>query len=369
MLDIDKPLLDSMESSNLEQCVKDGSLAQGRYVNLFEKDFSEFCDVKYSCAVMNGTCALHLALATLDVKPGDEVLVPSLTFMASVSPILYCNAIPVFVDSDPKTWCMDVGDLKKKITPKSKAVIPVHLYGNSCEMDLIRNIADTHDLRIVEDCAEAHGTRYDGKQVGSFSDIAFFSFYRNKIFTTGEGGMCVTNSGYLNDRMRMLRSHGKRKAEDLNDSEFVHEQFVSQMLGFNYRMTDLQAAVGVAQIKKAREFIAKRMYYADIYKKELVELDVVMPCHNESVVRNTYWGFPILLKDSSVKEIVMMGFRKNGIRLRSFFNPCHLQPFIKSSDSCPIAVNVSSRGIVLPNIQTLSEDDVYGVIRLLKQFM
>jgi perosamine synthetase len=368
MLDIDKPLFGKEEKDILRRCINDASLFEGKYVLRFEKEFADYCRIKYACATMNGTSALHLALVALKIKPDDEVLVPTLTFIASVSPVSFCGAKPVFVDCDPYTWCIDSEDLKRKITNKSKAVIPVHLYGNACDMDEICNIAKKYDLSIIEDCAEAQGTLYNGRQVGVFSSIAFFSFYKNKHITTGEGGMCLTNDKYLLTRLKLLRSHGKNKVEDLSVAEFAQKQFISSELGFNYRMTDLQAAIGLVQLKKINKAIAKRIKYAEIYAKALKDLDVILPSYNEHVVRHTFWGFPLLLKDAQTKTRIMLEFRKYGIRLRPFFNPCHLQPFYKHFKSrCPVAEEISSRGIVLPNIHSLKEDDIYSVAKLLRK--
>jgi perosamine synthetase len=370
MFDIDKPSIDKKEMKALMDCVKEGSLAQGKFVHQFEIKFAECCDMQYSCAVMNGTSALHLALLALGIKPGDEVLVPSLTFIASISPVSYCGATPVFVDCDPSTWCMDAGDLKKKITPQSKAIIPVHLYGNACSMDDIIAIAKEHNLKIVEDCAEAYGTLYKKKQVGVFSDIAFFSFYKNKNITTGEGGMCLTNDQRLIDKARLFRSHGKEKTEDLSDEDFAQKQFMSSEIGYNYRMTDMQAAVGLSQLKKTQTFINKRIRYAQLYTELLDGTGITFPYFDKDIIRHTYWGFPVLVDRADTKVKIMIDFRKRGIRLRSFFNPCHLQPFYKKYNSvCKVTEDVSQRGIVLPNIQSMKEGDIRTIAKWFRELL
>lgn len=369
MFDIDKPAVAEEEKTLLLRCLNEPSLTQGKYVADFERGFAKYCGIKHGCAVMNGTSALHLALAAVGIKPDDEVLVPSLTFIASISPVSYCGAKPVFVDCDPRTWCIDPDDLRAKITPKSKAVIPVHLYGNSCHMDEICAIASEYNLVIVEDSAEAHGTLYNNKQVGSFSDITFFSFYKNKHITTGEGGMCLTDSDFLNERMRLLRCHGKEKVEDLSDEDFAQRQFISSELGFNYRMMDLQAAIGLAQLARIDDFISQRKAYADLYVELLQGLDVTLP-YAESNVKHTFWGFPILLKNPQIKTDTVLQFRKHGIRLRPFFNPCHLQPFYKSfQGKCPVSEDVSLRGVVLPNMHTLAQQDIRQVAELLRKLL
>lgn len=370
MFDIDGPSIDKKEMKALEDCIKEKSIAQGKFVHKFENEFAKRCGMQYSCATMNGTSALHLALLALGIKQGDEVLVPSLTFIASISPVSYCGATPVFVDCDPATWCMDAGDLRKKITPKSKAVIPVHLYGNACEMDDITAVANEHGLKIIEDCAEAYGTLYKKKQVGIFSDIAFFSFYKNKNITTGEGGMCLTNDQYLIERARLFRSHGKEKTENLSDEDFAQKQFMSSEIGYNYRMTDMQAAIGLVQLKKAEMFINKRIRYAQLYYKLLGGTGITFPYFDKDTVRHTYWGFPVLLDSAETKVKIMIEFRKRGVRLRSFFNPCHLQPFYKKYNSiCRVAEDVSLRGIVLPNIQSMGQGDIRMIAKWFKELL
>ncbi len=366
MFDIDKPFIGEKEKAYILDCLVAGSIAQGKYVSEFEERFAKRCGSRYACTAMNGTAALHLALLAMGIGRGDEVLVPSLTFIASVSPVSHCGATPVFVDCDPETWCIDVNNMRNKITSKTKAVIPVHLYGNACDMDAISDIAKKRDFNIIEDCAEAHGTLYKGRQVGIFSDISFFSFYRNKHMTTGEGGICLTDDKGLLEKMKLLRSHGKDKTEDLSDEDFAQKQFISRELGFNYRMTDLQASFGLAQLEQLDSFISKRIHYANIYTKSLSGLGLVLPKHDPDIIRHTYWGYPVLLRSPEEKVQVMIALRKRGLRLRSFFNPCHTQPFYKGGDICPVSEEVSSRGIVLPNIQSLREEDVFEVIKWFK---
>ncbi|MDD5428214.1 MAG: DegT/DnrJ/EryC1/StrS family aminotransferase [Candidatus Omnitrophica bacterium] len=369
MFDIDKPLVGKEEIDALIECVNDGSIAQGKLVHKFEEEFAKYCGIKYSCAAMNGTSALHLALLAVGIKPGDEVLVPSLTFVASVSPISYCGATPVFVDCDPVTWCMDAHDLEKKITPKSKAVIPVHLYGNACRMDAITAAAKKHGLKIVEDCAEAHGTTYKNKQVGVFSDVCFFSFYKNKHMMTGEGGMCLTNDRRLIEKIGLLRSHGKEKSENLSDEDFAQKQFISSEIGYNYRMTDLQAAVGLAQLKKVETFITRRIGYARLYGELFKGTNLTLPGFDKDV-RHTFWGFPVLLASDEAKVRAVIEFRKRGMRLRSFFNPCHMQPFYKKYKStCPVSEDVSRRGVLLPNIHSMKEEDIRTIAKWLKELL
>lgn len=370
MLDIDKPDIGIKEQKMVLACLKEGTLTQGRYVLKLEKEFAEYFGMDYACAVMNGTVALHLALVALGIKEGDEVLVPSLTFIASISPVTLCRATPVFVDCDPQTWCMDPQDLRKKITRRTKAIIPVHLYGNACDMDKIVSIARRNNLKIIEDCAESHGTLYRKKKMGTFSDISFFSLFKNKHMTTGEGGMCLTNDPCLNARMRMLRSHGKEKAEALSDEDYAQRQFISSELGFNYRMTDLQAAIGLVQLKKIEKAISRRINNAQLYRRMLDGLDIVFPFHDDKIIRHSYWMFPVLLKNPQQKVKVMLGFRDNRIRMRPFFSPCHQQPFyLKYRSCCPVSEDVSQRGIVFPTIHTLKKEQIEVFVKLFRKIL
>jgi len=221
----------------------------GKYIDQFENDFSKYIDMRYGVSTSNGTTALHLALMALDIGEGDEVIIPDLTFAATINAVLHANATPVVVDVSEESWCIDPIEIQKAITPKTKAIIPVHLYGQPCEMDAIMSIAKKYNLKVVEDCAEAHGATYRDKKVGSFGDISCFSFFANKIITTGEGGMCLTNSKEIDVKLRQLRDHGMSK-----EKKYWHD-----MVGYNYRMTNIQAAIGCAQLERIDEILSWRL--------------------------------------------------------------------------------------------------------------
>ena len=242
-----------------------GSLALVRISIDSKMKFSSYCGVAHGVATSNGTVAIHLALEALDIGSGDEVIVPDLTFAASINAILHAGATPVVVDVKQESWCIDPKEVAKAITPKTKAIVPVHVYGQACDMDAIMDLANEHNLYVIEDAAEAHGALYKGKKVGSFGDIACFSFYGNKIITTGEGGMCVTNSEDLNNRMRVLRDHGMNKTK-----RYWHDE-----VGFNYRMTNLQAAIGCGQLERIDEIISQRREVELNYKKKLQSIDFI----------------------------------------------------------------------------------------------
>ena len=246
---IAEPDIGQEEIRNVTEAVKSGWISsKGQFIKDLEEQFARYFNVNFGASTSNGTSALHLALDALGIKMGDEVIVPTLTFIASANVVKYTGARPVFVDSHPDYWCIDPEKIEEKITDRTKAIMPVHLYGHPCDMDPIVRIAKKHDLFIVEDCAEAHGAEYRGKKVGSFGIISCFSFYGNKIITTGEGGMCLTNDKELAEKIRILRDHGMSP-----EKRYWHD-----VVGFNYRMTNLQAAIGVAQLAKLDKFIEKK---------------------------------------------------------------------------------------------------------------
>ncbi|MBC7334373.1 MAG: DegT/DnrJ/EryC1/StrS aminotransferase family protein, partial [Actinobacteria bacterium] len=262
MIPVLEPSIGKEEIRSVLKAVKSGWVSsKGEFIEKFEKKFADYHRVKEAVSTSNGTTALHLALKSLGIEKNDEVIVPVLTFAATANAVIYCNAKPVFVDIHPKYWCIDPQKIEEKITEKTRAIIPVHLYGHPCDMDWITDIAEDHGLYVVEDAAESHGAEYKGKKVGTFGDIACFSFYGNKIITTGEGGMCITNNEELAKEMRILRDHGMRP-----DKKYWHDK-----IGFNYRMTNLQAALGIVQLKKLDKFINKKRKIAKIYRKNLYE--------------------------------------------------------------------------------------------------
>src|SRR6266849_8650115 len=235
------PSIGEEEMANVMEAMRSGWISSlGAFIGQFERDFAAVCGVAHGVAVANGTTALHLALVAAGVGPGDEVIIPSLTFVATANVVHYCGATPMFADSDPETWQLDPAKLEARITPRTRAIIPVHLYGHPCDMDAILELSARRGLAVVEDAAEAHGAEYRGRRVGAVGTVGCFSFYGNKIITTGEGGMCVTDDAALAERLRLLRDHGMDPKRP-----YWHE-----VVGYNYRMTNLQAAVGVAQVKR-----------------------------------------------------------------------------------------------------------------------
>ncbi|MFC1961737.1 DegT/DnrJ/EryC1/StrS family aminotransferase [Chloroflexota bacterium] len=344
MIPIAEPLLGVEELNNVVEAVKSGWISsKGKFVTEFEEVFARYCGVKYGIATSNGTTALHLALVVLGIGRGDEVIVPTLTFIATANAVTFTGAKPVFVDSHPKYWCMDPAKIEQMITPRTKAIIPVHLYGHPCDMDLINAIARAHKLSVIEDAAEAHGAEYKGKKIGSFSDIACFSFYGNKIITTGEGGMCLTDNEELAVKLQILRDHGQHPAR-----RYWHD-----VIGFNYRMTNLQAAIGVAQIKKIDALIERKRQLAKWYAKALEDLrrdaDLTLPSEMPWA-KNVYWMYTILLSEKLglTRDEIAVKLEERGTETRPMFYPLHVMPPYQNNSSFSIAEDLSQKGLSLP---------------------
>lgn len=342
MIPVYQPTLGEKEKKNVMECLDSTWISsKGKYVKEFEKNFSEYIGTKYGTAVNNGTVALHLALLALGIGKGDEVIVPALTYVASVNTIHYTGATPVFVDSLADTWQIDPDDVERKITRNTKAIIPVHLYGYPCDMDRIMEIARKYDLFVIEDCAEAIGSEYKGRKVGTFGDIACFSFFGNKTITTGEGGMVLTNDATLYERSCRLKDQGTAK-----DREYWHD-----IVGYNYRMTNICAAIGSAQLERVEEFISKKIELAEYYMDRLGNTPTV--CHknlDRENIRHTYWMFSILAKDAEERAALRNHMKEDGIETRPTFYPAHTLPmYSEKYQKLPVAESLGWRGINLPS--------------------
>ena len=358
MIPVAEPNLDGNELKYVTECIKTGWISSiGSYVKRFEKGFSEYCGVKHGIAVANCTVALHLSLKALGIQKRDEVIIPSLTFVATANAVKYVGAKPVFVDSEPRTWNIDPEKIEEKITPKTKAIMPVHLYGHPCNMDRIREIAEKHNLRIIEDAAEAHGAEYKGKKVGSLSDVSCFSFYGNKIITSGEGGMCLTNDKQIAEKIEELKDHGMSK-----EKRYYHPS-----LGYNYRLTNIQSAIGLAQLEKIEETIEIKRKNAQIYNSLLKDVKGVKLPVEESWSKNVYWMYSILIgKDYKLtRDELMIKLKNKGIDTRQFFIPLHKMPYLNEGQNLPVAEEVSEQGINLPSSTKLTKEQIEKISEII----
>jgi perosamine synthetase len=343
------------------EVVRSGRLALGPKTEEFERLVAEYVGVKYAVAVSSGTTALHLIVKSLGIGPGDEVLVPSFTFVASANVILYEGATPVFVDIEPDTYNLDPEDLKKKITPRTKAIMVVDVFGHPAEWDEILRIAEGYNLRVIDDSCEAIGAEYKGKKLGQFGDAAAFAFYPNKQITTGEGGVIVTNSEEIARLCRSLRNQGRGEM----GAWLEHER-----LGYNYRMTEMSAALGISQLKRIEVLLAKRERVAQMYTERLSKLGLVRPPVVRPYVRMSWFVYVITLAEGLHRDPVMKALEEKGIPSRGYFSPVHLQPYIRKllgtrEGMLPITESVAQRTVALPFHSNLSSAEIDLVVEAL----
>lgn len=347
------PVFAGNEKKYVNECLDTAWISSvGKFIELFEAAFARFCDVPFAVSCNNGTSALHLALLALGVGEGDEVLVPDLTYVATANAVRYCNATPVFLESEPRTMNVDPGRIEEKITAKTKGIIVVHLYGHPCDMDPILTIARKHNLFLLEDAAEAHGALYRGAKVGSMGDAATFSFFGNKIVTTGEGGMVTTRDANLANRMRLLRGQGMDP----------QHRYWFPIVGHNFRMTNIEAAIGLAQMEDVESHLATRRKIAGWYQKHLAPVQdwVSLPAE-EPWARHAFWIYTILLQPSAGidRDAFMRQLGEKGIETRPVFYPMHVMPPYREPDGAyPVAEDLARRGVSLPTHGLLTEDDV-----------
>jgi perosamine synthetase len=346
-----EPLLGGNELEYVTDCIKSGWISSlGKYVTAFESGFARYCGVDYGVATSNGTTALHLLAATLNLGPGDEVIMPSLTYVATANGMRYNGATSVFVDSEYQTWNIDPNRVVEAITPRTKAIIAVHLYGHPADMDPLRAIANEHHLLFLEDAAEAHGACYKGQRTGSLSDAAVFSFYGNKIITSGEGGIIVTNNEAWAKRAFFLENQGRH-----SDNPYYHPE-----LAFNYRMTNLQAAIGLAQLERIDELIAIRRRNAAHYRRRLAEIEGLTLPPAEAWAENVYWMYSVLVEETfgMDRDELRARLRQANIDTRPFFYPIHTLPMYHTGQSLPVAEDLARRGLNLPSGATLTPEQI-----------
>jgi perosamine synthetase len=357
------PVLVGNEKRYVMDCLESTWISsRGKYVERFETAFAEFCGVRHGVSCTNGTVALHLALLALGIVPGDEVIVPTLTFVASANAVRYCGATPVFVDCEPETWNMDPDLIEARITPRTKAIIVVHLYGHPVDMDAITSLARRFNLFVVEDAAEAHGAIYKDRMVGSMGHMATFSFFGNKVISTGEGGMIVTNDGGLANTMRQLKDQGMDPSR----------RYWFPVVGYNYRMTNVTAAIGLAQVEKIEWHIQRRIQVARWYQENLRAVPGLSWQVEQPHTRHVFQFFTILLDaDSPVgRDEVIAHLHSRNIEGRPVVFPIHTLPPYRDqarSQSFPVAERIASHGINLPTFAGLNRADVDYVCECLAE--
>jgi perosamine synthetase len=354
------PLLGEEEVDNVTAAVRSGWISSlGEFIPQFERAFAMSFGAREAVAVANGTAALHLALVTVGVGPGDEVLVPSLTYVATANAVRYCGATPIFVDADRATWCLQPQGLDELVTPRTKAIVPVHLYGHPCDIDPILELGRRRGIAVIEDAAQAHGAEYRGRRVGTLGAIGCFSFYGNKIITTGEGGMCVTDDPHLASRLRSLRD----QAMD------PQRHYWHDTIGFSYRMTNLQAAIGVAQVKRFDGFLERKRRLAGWYAELLAPLAAAGRLELQpeaSWARSVFWLASVLVADGRAsRDRLRARLGAAGIDTRPFFHPVHRLPPHQSHQHLVVAEDLSARGLNLPSGPGLERSQVVRVVNAL----
>lgn len=364
LIPVAQPDLNGHEKDYVNRCLDSSWISSnGEFLTAFEKGFARYCGAKHGIGTCNGTSAVHLALIALGIQPGDEVLVPTLTFVAVPNAVRYCQAVPVLVDCDPLTYGIDPIQMEKKITSRTRAIIVVHLYGHPVDMDPILAIATRHGLPVIEDAAEAHGAEYKGRRVGGIGHCGTFSFYGNKIITTGEGGMVVTNDDALAAQLRLYCGQGQDPKR----------RYWFPVIGHNFRMTNVAAAIGMAQLEQIEEALAVRARLAGWYQDALTPLEKFLRLpHVEPWARHAFWMYTVLLRQGgeTERDRVMENLDNAGIETRPVFYPIHLlPPYAENSDGYPVATHCAAQGFNLPTHAGVTRDDVDRIAETLRRIL
>jgi perosamine synthetase len=365
MIPVFEPEIGDEEFEAVLAALKRGEISGsfGSAIPEFERLFAGYVGCKHGVAVSSGTTALQIAVAAAQIGPGDEVLVSALTNIASALAIAHNGALPVPVDSEPTTWNLDLDLVERLITPRTRAILPVHIYGHPVDMERVRAIADKHKLLVIEDCAESHGATVRGRMTGSFGDMGCFSFYANKIITTGEGGMVTTNDDALAERLRLLRNLA-----------FTQPRFRHELLGYNFRLTGMQAAMGTVQTRRIEAVIAEKRRVAATYNEQLAGIDWLQRPAELPWARNVYWMYSVVIRPGSgiARGPLLEALRAAGVDTRTFFCPMNQQPALRQlpgfrADPCPVADSLWERGFYLPSSTSLTRATIEQVVAALKQ--
>jgi perosamine synthetase len=376
MIPVNEPLLGEREVEYVTECVRTGWVSSaGRFIEEFEQRWAEYCGRKYGVAVCNGTAALQTAVAALGLEPDDEIIIPTFSIISCALAVVYGGGVPVLVDSDPRTWTMDVKQLADRITPRTKALMAVHIYGHPVDMDPVLELAERHGLAVIEDAAEAHGAtylsgRHTAKQTwrrsGSLGTISCFSFYANKLITTGEGGMVLTDDPHLADKARSLRNlcfqSGRR---------FFHDE-----LGYNFRMTNLQAALGLAQVERIDQIVERKRWMGQEYTRRLQSIPTLQLPVEERWAQSVYWMYGIVISDEARMDAVTFAqkLEERGIQTRPFFLGIHEQPVFQRrglfcNEHYPVAEHLARLGLYLPSGMALTELQLERVVQTIREIL
>ncbi|MEW6062274.1 MAG: DegT/DnrJ/EryC1/StrS family aminotransferase [Bacteroidota bacterium] len=367
MIPVNEPLLDHQEMRNVVECLQTGWISsEGKFISEFESKWATYCGMKYGIAISNGTTALEAAVWSLNLKPGSEIIIPTFTIISCAMAVIRNGHTPVLVDAEPRTWNMDVKKIEEKITPNTKAIMVVHIYGHPTDMDPVLELARKYNLYIIEDAAEVHGAEYKGKKCGSFGDVSTFSFYANKLITTGEGGMVLTNNEQLAERVRSFRNLCFKK-----ERRFYHTE-----LGNNYRLTNLQAAIGSAQVDRINDIVMRKRKMGALYNQLLAECPHVQLPVEEQWAKHVYWMYGIVLDEKSGMDAFQCAQRllAEGVQTRPFFLGMHEQPVLQNmglfkNEHYPVAERIARQGFYLPSGLALNEKQMIEVATALKKVL
>jgi len=366
MIPVNEPVIGEREIAYVNEALDTGWISSaGRFIDAFEREWAAYCGVKHGIAVSNGTVALELAVSSLDLTPGDEIVMPTFTIISCALAAVYNGLVPVLVDAQPDTWCLDVDQIASRITPRTRAIMPVHMYGHPVDMDPVLELAEHHGLAVIEDAAEAHGATYKGRRCGGLGDVGCFSFYANKVVTTGEGGMLVTDDDRIAEIARSRRNLGFRE-----DRRFWHTD-----LGHNFRLTNLQAALGLGQVERMDELVARKREVGRAYTEALAGLPIQLPVERDWAT-NVFWMYGVVLEDEVDFDAIEFARRlsERGVQTRPFFLGMHEQPVFHDhglflGESYPVSERLARRGLYLPSGLALTDEQLQQVATTVREVL
>lgn len=367
MIPVNEPLLNEADFASVNEALRSGWISgAGPHIEAFETRWSTYCGRRHGVAVANGSVALQMAVALLDLQPGDEVILPTFTIISCAWPIVLAGAVPVLVDSDPATWTMDVKQVAQRISSRTRAIMPVHIYGHPVDMDPLLQLAESNGLQVIEDAAEAHGAEYRGRRAGSLGASSCFSFYANKLVTTGEGGMLLVDDDVLADRARRMRNLGFQPGR-----RFWHSE-----IGFNFRLTNLQAALGLAQIDRMEEIVARKRHIGQAYTDRLSEIPGLELQVQQSWARSVYWMYGLVVREETGLDAAELARRlaEAGVETRPFFLGMHEQPVLRdrglfAGERYPVSERLARQGLYLPSGLALTDSQIDQVCAAVREVL